>query len=91
MPTVRYSQQQVTGVLKLCSPRTVCMPGLQNLKSFQSCSEYVGHDSSCSLHAHCMSTWDGKCLASAKLPPDAKIPSYVFLADSGGETKNGKK
>lgn len=48
-------------------------------------------DLSCSLHACCMSLWDGKCLASTKLSPDAKIRESRFLADSEKERRNDKK
>lgn len=61
-----------------------------SLKNYWSYTKYIGCDPSCSLHAHCMRKWDGKCLVSARLSPDAKIPESMFLADSGRERKNGK-
>lgn len=51
----------------------------------------INHDLPCSLHACCMILWDGKCLASTKLSPDARISESRFLADSERERRNGKK
>lgn len=51
----------------------------------------IDHDLSCSPHAHCMSLWDGKYLASTKLSSDAKISESRFLADSERERRNSNK
>lgn len=90
MPTVGYSEQQSNWSVKVCDPVLhTGMPSLQSLES--SLFKCIDHDLPCSHHACCMSLWDGKCLASTRLTPDAKIPESRFLADSERERRNGKK
>lgn len=91
MATVRYSDQQRNWSLEGVWSRFACCHAQSaQLREF-SFLKCIDHDLSCSLHAHCMSLWDGKCLAWTRLSPDAKIPESRFLADSERERRNGKK